>query len=119
MDLGLNGRKVLVTGSSRGIGRSIAEVFAAEGCDLALCARGVESLEEFAGDLRASGRSVVTAALDVADEAAIAGFVDSAAEQLGGLDVVVSNVSAGGLKGPDQWVPGWDCRRPRPTPTRR
>jgi 3-oxoacyl-[acyl-carrier protein] reductase len=104
MDLGLNGRKVLVTGASRGIGRSIAEVFAAEGCDLALCARGVESLEEFAGDLRASGRSVVTAALDVADEAAIAGFVDSAAEQLGGLDVVVSNVSAGGLKGPDQWV---------------
>jgi 3-oxoacyl-[acyl-carrier protein] reductase len=103
MDLGLTGRKVLVTGASRGIGRAIAEVFAADGCDLALCARGVDTLEEFAGELRASGRKVHTQAVDMADETAIAGFVDTAAEELGGLDVVISNVSAGALKGPDQW----------------
>ncbi len=103
MDLHLTGRKAIVTGASRGIGRAIAEELAAEGCDLALCARGVESLEAFADELRATGRTVVTAAVDVADEESVAGFIESAASGLGGLDVVVSNVSAGGLKGPDQW----------------
>ena len=61
MDLQLTGRKALVTGASRGIGRAIAPQLAAEGCDLALCARGVESLQALADDLRASGRKVVTA----------------------------------------------------------
>ena len=104
MDLGLTGRKAIVTGASRGIGRSIAEVLAAEGCDLALCARGKDTLEEFAQELRANGRTVHTAAVDVADEQAVADYVESAAAELGGLDIVISNVSAGGLKGPDQWV---------------
>jgi 3-oxoacyl-[acyl-carrier protein] reductase len=103
MDLQLSGRKALVTGASRGIGRAIAEQLAAEGCDLALCARGVESLQSFADELSTAGRKVVTAAVDVSDEAAVAGFVETAAEGLGGLDVVISNVSAGSLKGPDQW----------------
>jgi 3-oxoacyl-[acyl-carrier protein] reductase len=109
MDLGLTGRKAIVTGASRGIGRSIAEVLAAEGCDLALCARGVDSLEEFAGELRAAGRTVVTKAVDVADEQAVTAFVDAAADELGGLDVVVSNVSAGALKGPDQWAQSFNA----------
>lgn len=104
MDLQLAGRKALVTGASRGIGRAIAEQLADEGCDLALCARGTEALESLAEDLRARGRTVVTAAVDVADEKAITGFVETAAAGLSGLDVVVSNVSAGALKGPDQWL---------------
>jgi 3-oxoacyl-[acyl-carrier protein] reductase len=103
MDLQLTGRKALVTGASRGIGRAVAEELAGEGCDLALCARGVESLEAFAEELRGEGRTVVTAAVDVADEKSVADFVETATSGLGGLDVVVSNVSAGGLKGPDQW----------------
>ena len=103
MDLQLTGRKALVTGASRGIGRAIALQLAAEGCDLALCARGLDSLQALADDLRASGRKVVTAAVDVSDEEAVADFVDTAASELSGLDVVISNVSAGGLKGPDQW----------------
>ena len=100
MDLQLTGRKALVTGASRGIGRAIAVELAREGCDLALCARGAEPLEALAKEL---GGTVYTQAVDVSDEQAVAGFVDAAAEQLSGLDVVVSNVSAGGLKGPDQW----------------
>src|SRR3954471_13087381 len=103
MDLGLTGRRAIVTGASRGIGRAIAEVLAAEGCDLALCARGKDTLEEVAAQLRQQGRTVLTAAVDVADEQAVADYVASAAGELGGLDIVISNVSAGGLKGPDQW----------------
>ena len=100
MDLQLTGRKALITGASRGIGRAIAIELAREGCDLALCARGAEPLEALAKEL---GGTVYTQAVDVSDEQAVTGFVDAAAEQLSGLDIVVSNVSAGGLKGPDQW----------------
>ncbi len=100
MDLQLTGRKALVTGASRGIGRAIAVELAREGCDLALCARGAEQLEALAKEL---GGTVYTQAVDVSDEQAVAGFVNAAAEQLSGLDIVISNVSAGGLKGPDQW----------------
>ena len=100
MDLQLTGRKALVTGASRGIGRAIAVELAREGCDLALCARGAEPLEALAKEL---GGTVYTQAVDVSDEQAVAGFVDTAAERLSGLDIVISNVSAGGLKGPDQW----------------
>jgi 3-oxoacyl-[acyl-carrier protein] reductase len=103
MDLQLSGRKALVTGASRGLGRAIADQLAAEGCDLALCARGKDTLEEHAEGLRTDGRKVFTAAVDVSDETALTEFVDAAARELSGLDIVISNVSAGGLKGREQW----------------
>jgi 3-oxoacyl-[acyl-carrier protein] reductase len=104
MDLNLDGRKALVTGASRGIGRAIAQELASEGCDLALCARGKESLDALAEELRRDGRTVYTQAVDVSEEKAVTAFAETAARELGGLDIVVSNVSAGSLKGPEQWL---------------
>ncbi|MFV2197764.1 SDR family NAD(P)-dependent oxidoreductase [Nocardiopsis sp. LOL_012] len=103
MDLGLSGSRVIVTGASRGIGLATARVFAKEGADLAICARSPEPLEEAAAGLREAGGVVHTRALDVADTAALDAFVDSAAQYLGGIDIVVSNVSAGSSRVPDQW----------------
>jgi 3-oxoacyl-[acyl-carrier protein] reductase len=102
MDLQLSGKRVLVTGGSRGIGRAIAEAFAEEGCALALCARGAEALDKAAAELRERGAQVYAEPVDVTDSAALAAFVDRSAEELGGLDVVVSNVSAGASKAPEQ-----------------
>ncbi|MDT0329441.1 SDR family NAD(P)-dependent oxidoreductase [Nocardiopsis lambiniae] len=103
MDLGLSGARVMVTGASRGIGRAIAEVFAREGADLALCARGAEPLAEAAEELGATGATVFARPLDVTDHDALPGFVDDAVTALGGLDVLVSNVSGGSAPTPEQW----------------
>lgn len=108
MELGLDGARVVVTGASRGIGRAIAEVFAAEGADLAICARSPGPLNEAADALRGQGATVVEQALDVADPRALRAFVDRAAAGLGGIDVVVSNVSGGSAATPDQWQRGLD-----------
>ena len=67
MDLGLRGKKALVTGATRGLGRAIAETFAAEGVDLAICARTSEAVEEAAASLKAKGVNVFSKAVDVAD----------------------------------------------------
>lgn len=104
MDLGLKGRRALITGASRGIGRVIADVLAEEGCALALCARNEGSLSAARDELEGRGVRVFADAVDVADPDALRGFVAASAAALGGLDVVVSNASPGSLKGDDSWV---------------
>lgn len=103
MDLQLQGKRALVTGASRGIGLAIAEALAVEGCALAICARGEQTLEKVAAQLREHGAEVFAQAVDVTDQDALGAFVDRSASELGGLDIVVSNVSAGAAKTPDQW----------------
>jgi NAD(P)-dependent dehydrogenase (short-subunit alcohol dehydrogenase family) len=103
MDLGLEGRKALVTGASRGIGLAIARQLADEGADVAICARGEAGLEAARKDLEARGVRVFVRALDLADGGELADFVRGAGESLGGLDVVVCNASAGAGRGEDAW----------------
>lgn len=94
MDLGLKGRRALVTGGTKGIGRAIAECFAQEGADVALCARNAGEVDEATAALRGQGVKAFGQALDVADGTALHGFVQAAAAALGGLDIIVANVSA-------------------------
>jgi 3-oxoacyl-[acyl-carrier protein] reductase len=108
MDLQLAGKRALVTGASRGIGRATAGELAAEGCAVAICARGEEELDKAATELRDAGATVFSRAVDVADGDALERFVTDAAAELGGLDIVVNNVSAGGQKGPEQWKTSFD-----------
>lgn len=96
MDLGLTGKVAIVTGASRGIGRSIALGLAAEGCRLALCARGAEKLEETAGEARALGAEVLAVPADATDAAALEAFVAAAERQYGRIDILVNNVGGGG-----------------------
>ena len=84
MDLGLQGKKAIVTGASRGIGRCIANALAGEGVDLAICSRSPEGLEEARKDLEGRGVRVVAQALDVADGDALKQWIDAAAGDLGG-----------------------------------
>ena len=91
MDLKLQGKKAIVTGASRGIGLSIAKLLAAEGCDVAICARGQAGVDEA---VAAIGGRAFGAAVDIADGPALKAFVASAAERMGGCEVLVSNASA-------------------------
>ena len=93
MDLGLRGKAAVVTGGSRGIGRSIALRLAEEGVGVAICARGESALRETEAELRSRSVPVYAAACDVADQSALDGFLDAARAKLGRLDILVNNPS--------------------------
>src|ERR1700751_2942589 len=94
MDLGLKGKKAIVTGGTRGIGRAIANLLVDEGCDVAICARNRGPIDEAVPAFESRGVRAFGGALDVADIAALQRWVGEAATSLGGLDVFVANVSA-------------------------
>lgn len=94
MDLRLKGKKAVVTGASRGIGRAIAELLAEEGADVAICARNEAQVQAAVAELKRHGGAAWGRSVDIADGAALKGFVQQAGETLGGIDVLVSNASA-------------------------
>jgi 3-oxoacyl-[acyl-carrier protein] reductase len=94
MDLGLKGKRAIVTGGSKGIGRRCADLLADEGANVSICARTAAEVEAATTALRAKGVKAHGGALDVGDKAALEGWVADSAAALGGIDVVVPNVSA-------------------------
>ncbi|MEZ5557955.1 MAG: glucose 1-dehydrogenase [Pseudomonadales bacterium] len=96
MDLGLKGRNVIVTGGSRGIGRSIALAFADEGANVAICARSQEALSATAQELERRGVEVHASTCDVGDKDSLEAFLERAHEALGGVHVLVNNASGFG-----------------------
>ena len=109
MDMLLDGRVVLVTGGSRGIGRAIVAGLAAESARVAFCARGEDGVRACETELRGTGAEVTGTAVDVADADAIAAWVAASAEHYGGIDAVVANVSALAIgPGEENWRSSFD-----------
>jgi len=94
MDLGLGRKVVLVTGSSRGIGRGVAIAFASAGCDLVLTGRDQAALDEVAAAVRTKGRKPIVVALDLRADDAPARLVELAQREFGGLDILINNAGA-------------------------
>jgi NAD(P)-dependent dehydrogenase (short-subunit alcohol dehydrogenase family) len=93
VDLGLAGKRAVVTGGSRGIGRAIAGTLAAEGADIALLARDPARLDAARQRLAASGRRVLALSADTTDDAAVRAAIARAAAELGGVDILVNSAA--------------------------
>lgn len=100
MGFRLDGRRALVTGASRGIGRAIAVAYANAGADVAIGARNEAMLDEVAAEIEALGRKAVIVPVDVTDSEAVSVAVDAAASALGGLDILVNNAGGNSFSSP-------------------
>jgi NAD(P)-dependent dehydrogenase (short-subunit alcohol dehydrogenase family) len=114
MDLQLGGKVAVITGGSVGIGLAIARGLAAEGADLALCARDADRLEAVAAGLRDEfGVRVSATAADVATAAGTAALTEAVRAEFGGADILINNAGTGSeetiLEAPDErWQAYWD-----------
>ena len=93
MDLHLAGKKVIVTGASKGIGLAIANEFAKEGASVSICARGRDSLESARELIARNGGNVYADICDVSDKKNLIKYIENAVQNLGGLNILVNNLS--------------------------
>ncbi len=94
MDLGLAGRRAIVTGGSKGLGKAIAAELLAEGAQVVICSRDDAELEATAAELRKPGGTVFAFRCDVTDPGEVTAFISQAASALGGIDILVNNAGA-------------------------
>lgn len=110
MNLGLKGRRAIVTGATRGIGRAVAELLAEEGANIAICARKPQEVAETVEILRKAGVQVAGEAVDVTDAERYRAWLASAVEALGGVDIFVPNVSGMGVDlSEEAWKAGFEA----------
>ncbi len=91
MDLGLVGRRAIVTGGSKGIGFAVAQELATEGAHVAICARHPDEVQQAVERLRGSGTTVYGQTADMSTAAGVEDFIPRAIEELGGIDILVNN----------------------------
>ncbi len=103
MDLQLKGQVALVTGGTKGIGRAIAETFASEGCNVAICARKEDEVKAAVAALQKKGVKAFGKAVDVGKGDQLKAWINESAAALGGIDILVSNVSGGNAPGEAGW----------------
>jgi 3-oxoacyl-[acyl-carrier protein] reductase len=103
MDLGLKGKKVILTGGSRGIGRAALEVFAAEGCDIAFFSRNQAQVDATVAALSKHGGKVYGSTFDMNDAEAFPTWLTQAADRLGGCDIFVHGASSSGSQATGDW----------------
>jgi 3-oxoacyl-[acyl-carrier protein] reductase len=96
MELGLRGRKAIITGASRGIGRAVAETLALEGCHLSICGRGQQRLDQSVAELKAHGIKASGRALNARNAEDYRAWLGDSCAEMGGLDIFVASLSAGG-----------------------
>ena len=97
MQISMKGKRVAVAGGSRGIGRSIALVFADAGADVSICARNKEALAATSSEIAARGVKSHASVCDLADGTAISTYIAAVADAFGGLDILVNNASGFGM----------------------
>ncbi len=105
MDLGLRGKKAIVTGATKGIGRGVIELLLAEGAEVSFCARTAEEVAETVQTLKRPGLEVMGEAVNVRDAEAYKGWLERTTAALGGCDIFVPGVSGGGgMDSEKNWV---------------
>ena len=100
MDLDLKGKSAVVLGGTRGIGRAIADTLAAEGANVAICARNADQVRDAVAALKDKGVRATGAPVDITDGPALKSWIEKSGNELGGIDILVSNAGAM-AQGPD------------------